>query len=79
MKTITLPVIDSNGSKFITLFLNEYDNLAVLDGLQSSNYDKGLPTTCYLMSGGKNESGWHIAMTRRELVKELELIFSLED
>lgn len=76
MKTITLPAIDSSGSKFITLFLNEYDNLAVLDGPNSSYYDKGLPKTCYLISGGKNESGWHIAMTRLELVTELEKLFS---
>ena len=77
MKTITLPVIDSTGSRMITLFLSDYHHWAVLDGLSSSSYDKGTPTTCYFISGGKNESsgGWHIAMTRLELIKELEEIF----
>ena len=74
MKTITLPAIDSTGPRMVTLFLSDYNNLAVLDGLPSSSYDKGTPTTCYLISGGHTER-WHIAMTRIELVKELEEIF----
>jgi hypothetical protein len=75
MRMITLPAIDSTGPRMVTLFLSDYNNLAVLDGLPSSSYDKGTPTTCYLISGGKSTGGWHIAMTRNELVKELEEIF----
>lgn len=72
MRIITLPVIDRG---MVTLLLNECNNLAVIDGPNYSSYDKSMPKTCYLMPEGST-GGYHIAMSRIELVKELRETFA---
>ena len=73
MRIITLPVIDRG---LVTLLLNECNNLAVIDGHNYSSYDGNtMDKTCYLMPEGST-GGYHIAMTRIELVKELRETFA---